>query len=93
MSVVNLLMRIISIMVRNLLLDHNVKPILTNREWVSNKEIRDYYEDFDFKFACNMLSEGVSLDFMSNEDYKKAILECYRMALETVPMPSDKQEG
>lgn len=80
-------------MVRNLLLDHNVKPFLTNREWVSNKEMREYHEAVEFEFGCRMVSEGVCLDYMNNEDYKKGILECYRMALETIPMPSDKQEG
>ena len=38
-------------MVRNLLLDHNVKPILTNREWVSNKEIKlNGYSEFLWSF-------------------------------------------
>ena len=81
-------------MIGSLLTDLKLKRTSTDRrKWVSDKEMIEYYEAVELEFGYNKVREGVSLDHMSNEDYKKAILECYRRALETVPLPSDKPEG
>lgn len=81
-------------MIGSLLTDLKLKSTSTDRRtWVSDKEMIEYHEAVELECGCNQVREGVGLDCMSNEDYKKGVLECYRRALETVPMPSEKQEG
>ena len=68
-------------------------------QWLSTKDMQKYYKAVDYAFAMNQVIDGVFLDnyahfnsnsnLKSNEEYKKDILECYRKALETVPMPSE----
>jgi len=58
-------------------------------QWLSTQDVQKYYKSVDDAFAMNQVIDGVSLDSKSNEEYKKDILECYRKALETVPMPSE----
>ena len=40
-------------------------------------------------FGMHLVWNDVTLDKMKNEDYKKAVLECYRKALDEVPMPAE----
>lgn len=74
----------------SLLEDLNLKRNATGRhKWVSTRELEEYRHAVILECGCNQIKEDVDLDYMSNEDYKKGILECYRRALEKVPMPSE----
>ena len=76
---------------------HGLKFIPTRPRWISAKDMQKYYKAVDYAFAMNQVIDGVFLDNYahcnsnkkSNKEYKRDILECYRKALETVPMPSE----
>ena len=48
-----------------------------------------YQDSVTLACAVHQIQEGINIDSMSNEEYKKAVLECYRKALDEVPMPAE----
>ena len=74
-----------------------MSAVKSRHGWISAKDMQKYYKAVDYAFALNQVIDGVFLDNYahcnsnkkSNEEYKRDILECYRKALETVPMPSE----
>lgn len=66
-----------------------MSTVKSRHQWLSITDVQKYYKAVDDAFAMNQVIDGVSLDNKSNEEYKRDILECYRKALETVPMPSE----
>lgn len=59
------------------------------REWISDTDMIKYHKAVSERVGCYMVWDGVALDRMSNADYKIAILECHRKALDDIPMPSE----
>jgi hypothetical protein len=59
------------------------------RNWISDSDMIKYQDSVTLACATYQIQEGINLDSMSNEEYKKAVLECYRKALDEVPMPAE----
>jgi hypothetical protein len=59
------------------------------RGWISDDEMKKYHNAVTVACAMYQIQDGVALDNMNNTEYKKAILECYRKALDEVPMPAE----
>lgn len=59
------------------------------RNWISDSDMIKYQDSVTLACGVYQIQEGINLDSMSNEEYKKAILECHRKALDEVPMPAE----
>lgn len=59
------------------------------RTWIADMDMQRYHNSVAVACGIYQIQDGVSLDHMTNAEYKKAILECYRKALEEVPMPRE----
>lgn len=59
------------------------------RTWITDRDMAKYQNAVTHAFGMHLVWNDVTLDKMKNEDYKKAVLECYRKALDEVPMPAE----
>jgi hypothetical protein len=59
------------------------------RLWISDEEMQKYHDAVSMRCGDYQIWDGISLDNMTNEEYKKGILDCYRKALNDIPMPNE----